>query len=143
MQIFGELESQDSVGERTAAGLEKFVCSLYGEKLLSSVNRVRKIIFWLSYSKDNKVVDLSLLPPCQTSFERHIRRANYVARIWRQASHPMIHIHDPQFHDCNENLSTDWISVPYPEDISELLLANDEEMTASESESSNDDSNNE
>ena len=31
------------------------------------------------------------------------------------------------------------ISVPYSEDISELLLANDEEMTASESESSDDD----
>ena len=31
-QIFGELESQDSVGENTAASLEEFVCSLYGEK---------------------------------------------------------------------------------------------------------------
>ena len=119
--------------------LEKFVCSLYGEKHLSSVNRVRKIIFWRSYSRDNNVIDLSLLPPCQTSLERHIRRANYVARIWRQASHPMMNIHDPQFHRWNEDLSTDWISVPYPADISELLLANDEEMTASESESSDDD----
>ena len=89
--------------------------------------------------EDNKVIDLSLLPPCQTSLERHIRRANYVARIWRQASHPMMNIQDPQFHGWNEDLSTDWISVPYPEDISELLLANDEEMTASESESSDDD----
>ena len=85
------------------------------------------------------MIDLSLLPPCQTSLERHIRRANYVARIWRQASHPMMNIQDPQFHGWNEDLSTDWISVPYPEDISELLLANDEEMTASESESSDDD----
>ena len=139
LQIFGELGSQDSVSESTAAGLEKFVCSLYGEKRLSSVNRVRKIIFWRSYSRDNKVIDLSLLPPCQTNLERHIRRANYVARIWRQASHPMMNIQDPQFHGWNEDLSTDWISVPYPEDISELLLANDEEMTASESESSDDD----
>ena len=139
LQIFGELGSQDSVSESTATGLEKFVCSLYGEKRLSSVNRVRKIIFWRSYSRDNKVIDLSLLPPCQTSLERHIRRANYVARIWRQASHPMMNIQDPQFHGWNEDLSTDWISVPYPEDISELLLANDEEMTASESESSDDD----
>ena len=139
MQIFGELGSQDSVSESTAAGLEKFVCFLYGEKRLSSLNRVRKTIFWRSYSRDNKVIDLSLLPPCQTSLERHIRRATYLARIWRQASHPMMNIQDPQFHGWNEDLSTDWISVPYPEDISELLLANDEEMTASESESSDDD----
>ena len=45
LQIFGELGSQDSVSESNAAGLEKFVCSLYGEKRLSSVNRVGKIIF--------------------------------------------------------------------------------------------------
>ena len=38
LQIFGELCSQDSVSDSTAAGLEKFVCSLYGEKHLSSVN---------------------------------------------------------------------------------------------------------
>ena len=80
------------------------------------------------------MIDLSLLPPCQTSLERHIRHANYVARIWRQASHPMMNIHDPQFHGWNEDSSTDWISVHYPE----LLKANDE-MTASESESSDDD----
>ena len=33
LQIFGELGSQDSVSESTAAGLEKFVCSLYGENV--------------------------------------------------------------------------------------------------------------
>ena len=60
LQIFGELGSQDSVSESTAAGLEKFVCSLYDGKRLSSVNRVRKIIFWRSYSGDNKVIDLSI-----------------------------------------------------------------------------------
>ena len=54
LQIFGELGSQDSASESTAAGTEKFVCPLYGEKRLSSVNRVRKIIFWQSYSKDKK-----------------------------------------------------------------------------------------
>ena len=85
------------------------------------------------------MIDLSLLPPFQTSLERHIRRANYVARIWRQASHHMMNIQDPQLHGWNEDLSADWISVPYPEVISELLLANDEKMTASESESSDDD----
>ena len=45
LQIFGELGSQDSVSESTAAGLKKFVCSLCGEKGLPSVNRVRKIYF--------------------------------------------------------------------------------------------------
>ena len=130
---------KDSVSESTAAGLEKFVCSLYNEKRLSSVNRAQKIIFWRSYSRDNEVIDVSLLPPCPTSLERAIRRANYVAKIWRQSSRHMMNIHEPHFHGWNEVLSTDWISVPCPEDISELLLANDEEMTASESESSDDD----
>ena len=72
------------------------------------------------------MVELSLLPPCQTSLESHIKRANYAARIWRQASYPMTHTQDPEFHGWNENLSTDWISVHYPEGISELLPATDE-----------------
>ena len=33
LQMFGELGSQDYVSESTAAGLEKFVCSLYSEKV--------------------------------------------------------------------------------------------------------------
>ena len=37
-----------------------------------------------------------------------------------------MNIHDPKFNSWNEDLSTDSISVPYPEDISELLSANDE-----------------
>ena len=45
LQIFGELGSQDSVSESTAAGLEKFICSIYGKKHLSSVNRVQKSYF--------------------------------------------------------------------------------------------------
>ena len=53
------------------------------------------------------MIDLSLLPSCQTSLERHIRRANYIARNWRQASHSMMNIHGPPFHGWNEDLSTD------------------------------------
>ena len=33
----------------------------------------------------------------------------------------MMNIQDPKFHGRNEDLNTDWISVPYPEGISELL----------------------
>ena len=42
LQMFGQLGSQDYESEGTAAGLEKFVRSLYGEKRLSSVNRIQK-----------------------------------------------------------------------------------------------------
>ena len=72
------------------------------------------------------MVHLSLLLPCQTSLESHIRRANYVARIWRQASHPIMNTQDPKFHGWNEDLNTDWISVPYSARISELLLTIDD-----------------
>ena len=91
-QIFGELGSQDSVKVSTAASLDRFVCPLYGEKRLLSEKSyfgdvTRGTIRWLNY--------LYYLP-ARRAWTGTIRRANYVARIWRQASHPMMNIHDPK-----------------------------------------------
>jgi hypothetical protein len=80
LNAFRSLGSADSVDENTRAILEKYVCVMYGEKQISSVDDARRKIFWKNFAKDHKVTDLSLLPPCKSSLLKHIQRANYVAR---------------------------------------------------------------
>ncbi len=101
---------------------------------MQSVNQARRAIFWRIFEKENKVVDLSLLPPCKSSLEKHISRANFVARIWKQASKSIIDIEQPANHGWLEDLSIDWLTEPYPEDIAELLVVSQERETESEEE---------
>eukprot|EP00794_Sanderia_malayensis_P000672 gene671-biopygen976 len=122
LTAFSELGSESTASESLLNCLERFVCRIYGEKRLSLVNEVRKKIFWKNYSGESRITDLSLLPPCQSSLLLHIKRANYVARIWRQASIPIMEIEDPSYHGWQEDLTENWVTVPFPEDITELLV---------------------
>ena len=122
LTAFNETGSEVRASESLISSLERFVCWLYGEKRLTSVKEVRKKIFWRNYSQENRRTDLSLLPPCQSSLLLHIQRAKYVARIWRQASTPIMEIEDPKYHGWQEDLTEDWVAVPFPEDITELLV---------------------
>ncbi len=91
------------------------------------MNETRQAIFWGSFEKNNKVIDLSLLPPCKCSLEKNIARANLAARIWRQASQSIINVKEPVNHGRLEDMSIDLVTEPYPEDIA-VLLINDGEM---------------
>ena len=64
--------------------IEEFTCLLYGFKD-NSMDVVRHKIFENKYSKDGKVVDLSLLPTCRSVLLLHGQRANYVAKLWRSS----------------------------------------------------------
>ena len=123
--MFGELGRDNDLSESLMLRLEAFVCKLYGEKRLESVNEARQAIFWRSFEKNNKVIDLSLLPPCKCSLEKHIARANLVARIWRQASQSIINVQEPVNHGWLEDMSIDWVTKRYPEDIAVLLCVVD------------------
>ena len=86
---FSRLGVYNRINEDLVASLEKSVCRLYGVKRLTCINSTRKKIFWRNFARDEGIADLSLLPPCESSLLLHISRANYVARIWRQASLPL------------------------------------------------------
>ena len=126
LEIFSELGQASDASENLIAGLEKFVCSLYGEKRLTSVDDARRKIFWKNFTRDEKITDLSSLPPCRSSLLLHIKRANLVARTWRQAAQPMIVQDDPTMHGWKDDFSCEWVSEAYPEDLCELLIANEE-----------------
>lgn len=125
LDAFCNLGSADNLDENTRAVLEKYVCALYGEKQVSTADDARRKIFWRNFDKDQKVTDLSLLPPCKSSLFKHMQRANYVARMWRQSSRPIMEIDAPTSHGWKEDLSEDWVHEPYPDDVSEILVNKD------------------
>ena len=86
------------------------------------MNKARKDIFWEKLEKDGKVIGLSLLPPCQTSLELHSKRANFVAKMWRDASSPVLSPNDPSNHGWLPDTTINGTEEAYPEEIAELLI---------------------
>lgn len=127
LDIFSRLGTEMHAFDEIFGAIEKYVCSLYGEKKTEQVNEAKSAIFWRKMSKEHKVVDISLLPPCSSSLQKHTARTNYVATIWRKVWYPIMALEDPQVHGWLPNLKTDWIVEAYPDDVAELLVERDEE----------------
>ena len=92
------LEGLGNIGETTTFDdsdslLEKYVCSLYGQKALSSVNEARLRIFTQKYKPTDpdspleniKSLDAGMLPPCKNVLMQKIARCNYVTYLWKHA----------------------------------------------------------
>ena len=48
-----------------------------------TVNPGRAEIFTKKQANENKITDLPILPPCESTLLLHIKRANYVAKLWK------------------------------------------------------------
>ena len=120
------------VPEHVSQGLERFICSLYGNHKITSVNNLRNNIFLQKFEKRNKIIDLSLLPPCEANLKYHIMRAFYVALMFRNANQLILSLEDPINHGWDERGRVKWSTTCYPDDISQLIInhAEDEENTA-------------
>ena len=51
--------------------LEEFICLLYGSRRVKKVDDLRHQLFQKTYQQKNKIIDLSLLPPCQQTLRLH------------------------------------------------------------------------
>jgi hypothetical protein len=75
------------------ARIEEFDCGFYGHKKLKAVNNARFESFLQHYAPKKKDEPLEKIkginpfgvPPCRAVLENKIKRANYVATIWKQA----------------------------------------------------------
>ena len=76
VELFSSLGTEVTVSEELVRRLEWFVCSLYGYPRIQSVNEARRKVFWDRFHKENKIIDLSLMPPCSSNLRYHIMRAN-------------------------------------------------------------------
>ena len=88
---------------------------------MSSVNKLRHKIFLQRFEKEKKVIDISLLPPCETNLKLHIIRANYVASIFRKANHLILDLDESTNHGWDERGEVVWSSVCFSDDVSGLL----------------------
>ena len=124
LDLFGRLGTEIHLTDEMYDGFEKCVQNIWRKKN-KSVNDAGSKIFWNKLKKENKVIDISLLPPCKNSSRTHTKRANYKARIWRKAATPVMSPDDPKYHGRLPDLTINWIDKPYPEDVPQLLLIDD------------------
>ena len=83
-RMFNRLGETVNLDENSITLLEEFVCSLY-RKNKKDINQLHYEIFQTMYEKKGKIQDLSLLPPCGSSFQLHCKCSNYVAKMWRSS----------------------------------------------------------
>ena len=96
--LFASLDDEVAPSEELAGGLERFVCFLYRPPHQESVNEARRKVFWKKFNKDEKIIDLSLMPPCESNLHYHIMRANYVTNVFRLAEQIIrrMHLESPE-----------------------------------------------
>ena len=105
----------------------EFVCAMYGGGRVKDVNTLRFNKFTEKQNRENKYVDLSTFPPCQTTLNLHILRANRVAYLMKRSSIP--EVNEPPLSDCGWDHEGNiiWIEEAYPSSIERLLIESDNE----------------
>ena len=92
-------------------------------------DQVCKEISVRKFEQEGKATGLSLLRPCAVN-PNLIRRGNYIARIYKQASNLMMNLDDPTCHGWDGSYEAVWDENPFPEDLSELLIEEEKDDDA-------------
>ena len=64
--------------------IQNFICAIYGSKK-KTINEIRLCLFYQKHQSQNKILDISTLPPCELVLFLHVKRANYIASIWKKS----------------------------------------------------------
>ena len=121
VQMFGELGSSWNLEEDQFNILEEFTAHIYGSKE-SDINCAGSSMFRKKFQAENKTPDISVLPPCQSVLKLHIRRANFVACLWKKSSEPIIDVQPVYEHGWYEDNSVQWIDKPFPESVEDIMF---------------------
>ena len=139
--IFSEFGEDWILREDIMGSLEEFVCLLYGSRRVKKVDDLRHKLFQKTYQQKNKIIDLSLLPPCQQTFRLHSLRCNFVAKIWKNSD--VCTLQEPTItnHGWTGEREIQWIEKAFPDDIEQLLSEGNDDTYFEETDSeSSDDS---
>ena len=113
-------------------GISSYVSSLYGFKT-SDINEARyKSFLRMSGGKDKnplariKKINCASLPPCAKSMGNHIKRAHFIAMIWKRADQmdPTNRMRpvDYGWRELQNGLEPDWFpGHPVPESLTQPL----------------------
>ena len=72
-------------------------------------------MFVQKFKKKHKIIGLILLLACQTNLELHMKRANYVRVIYRQAYCLNLLPEDPRNQGTDDKGNLVWGNICYPE----------------------------
>ena len=78
------------------------------------------------HAKENKVIDLSALPPCCNVLRIHSERTNFVAKVWISSMKNNIDKESFANHgwDKHGDQAIWWIDQAFPDDISGIFFNN-------------------
>ena len=65
---------------------------------------------------------MSTLPPCERVLFLHVKRANYIASIWKKANVAKSVLPPITDHGWNEDGSLTWTSEIFAEEVEEILF---------------------
>ena len=86
-----------TLDDETFSTLEEYTCCLYGSNS-KHINKLRFQRFTQKYERQEKYVDLALLPPCRNSLWMHTQQANGAAYLMKRANIAIVH--EPPLQDC-------------------------------------------
>ena len=91
---------------------------------MRKVNQVRYSMFESKLkNKCGKVIDLSIIPPCQTVSRLLIQRTNMVARIWKVCKEqPVLPQLNASDHAWDDNYRQKWSNVIFLDDVTDLVV---------------------
>ena len=101
--------------------LEKYASKMY-DFSDTGVNRVRFKIFEKKYQEDNKIVDISLLPPFCSTLRLHILRANTIVYLWKQTQNAIIYVPDITTNGWINYDEIKWVEPVFPQEIEILVI---------------------
>ena len=120
LSLLGENWSVD-IDDAIMPVLEQYVCKIYDNPREKPVNVVRSKLFQKKYTKRGKVIDMALLPPCNSSLLLHIKRFNYVKKIWRSSLTSWLDADEISENGWLPDGSTYWVDDVFPREIEEIL----------------------
>ena len=117
---FASLGSGATLSDEIFNQLQEYVCLLYSRKT-KNVNEARWQLFKQKHEKENKIIDLESLPPCEAVLRLHTKRANAVAYLWRRAADPLVEFPPLEENGWMPDGQIFWIEDAFPDDIGDLL----------------------
>ena len=132
-RCFINLGIESSLSSSSFSTLQEFVSMLYGRKL-KSVNEACYAIFEKKRQKENKIIDMAALPPCESVLHLHSKRANAVEYIWQNAVNPIVQFPNLEEGGWYLNGDIQWADDVFPPTIEQLT---NNEISENESDSDN------
>ena len=121
-EAFSQLGSSWDLPDHVHEQLQSFVVRLYGIRKAIGVDEARYKLFKKKFDNEEKTVDMSTLPPCESVLRLHCERANYLAAIWKRATTSQSLIPDAVHFGWNPDKSIMWVADIFPEEVESILL---------------------